>query len=327
MGQSIVIVNPNAAGGRLGRRWPQLEPIVRRIPGDLEIAFTEREGHASELAAGAIARGIRDIYSVGGDGTNNEVINGIMRHPDSARDVRVGLLPYGTGGDFRRILHDGDDLEATVRGFTEREPVAIDLGYVSYRGDDGLVQERYFLNMASFGLGGLVDRIVNRSPKWMGGKASFYLGTVRALLRYKPTHCRLIADGEDRGIFHVSNVFVGNAPYAGGGMYLTPEARLDDGWLDVVVVPDLPVLRALKSMPMLYKGTHVELPEVESFRVRELRAEALSDEMGLVDIDGEAPGRIPLIMRIVPAALQMRNVVPSVLSSAVDQREASPGGR
>lgn len=308
MAQNIVIVNPNAAGGRLGRRWKDVEPIVARIPGSCEIAFTEREHHAADLAAAAVARGVRRVFSVGGDGTNNEVINGIMRHPDAAREVSVGLMPYGTGGDFRRVLHDGDDLEATVRGFAERTAAPIDIGHVSFRGDDGLVQERYFLNMASFGLGGLVDRIVNASPKWMGGKASFYLGTVRALLRYKPTHCRLIADGVERGTYNVSNVFVGNAPYAGGGMFLTPGALLDDGLLDVALVPDMPVFRALRSLPMLYSGTHVTMPEVETFRVRELRAEALSDEMGLVDIDGEAPGRIPLAIRVVPSALKMLNV-------------------
>ncbi len=302
---TVVVANPAAAGGRVGREWDKLAGTIRRHLGDVQLHKTARAGHATEIAADAVRNGAFTVLSMGGDGTHNEVVNGIMAAKPPPATVALGLLPAGTGGDFRRLVKHNTDVETAAKALSSASSSAIDVGHVCFRHDDGQDRERFFINISSFGIGGLVDRIVNRSSKRLGGTATFFISTVRALVRYKPARVRLFVDDEDRGVFDITNIQVCNGQYAGGGMHFAPDARLGDGLFDVVVIEHRGLMRTIGTSGTLYKGTHVELPEVKIFRGAKVVARTESDAPAYIDIDGEAPGTLPAEFTVQPSAIRL----------------------
>ena len=177
---ATLIVNPAAAGGRVGREWKAIEARIRDALGDtLQCVWTERQGHGVDLARDAVRQGSKTLISLGGDGTHHEVLNGLMAAGSESEDVRFGVLHAGTGGDFRRVLHGGGDFETSLKRLPNAGSFHIDVGSVSYFRDDGEPESRFFLNLASAGLAGVVDRMVNASGKRLGGKLTFLLATIR----------------------------------------------------------------------------------------------------------------------------------------------------
>jgi len=304
----LLIVNPRSAGGRVGKRWSAIESTLRGALGDFEHRHTEAPGHATVLCREAVERGVRDLVVLGGDGTLSEALSGLFRdgRPIDA-EVTLGLLPCGTGGDFRRTVEMPADLSQAARRIARSQPRRIDIGRIRYARDDGTDAERYFANIASFGIGGLVDRIVNRSSKALGGRVAFMVGTVRALSRYKNQRVRLALDDGEPSEVVVNNVAVCNGKYFGGGMKIAPDARLDDGLFDVVVLGDLSLKDFVWSGRHLYRGTHLDLAEVRFARAARVRAEPAhpGDEV-LLDVDGEQAGRLPATFDILPGALRFR---------------------
>jgi diacylglycerol kinase (ATP) len=308
---ATLIVNPAAAGGRVGREWTALEARIRDVLGDsLQCVWTERQGHGIELAREAVKQGSRTVISLGGDGTHHEVLNGLMAAKTESDDVRFGVLHAGTGGDFRRVLQGGGDFEGSLKRLPTAGSFHIDIGSVSYFRDDGEPESRFFLNLASAGLAGVVDRMVNASGKRLGGKLTFLLATLKGVAQYTPADVRLTVDGTQIGDQTVTNVCIANAPWAGGGMLFAPNARLADGLLDVVVFKATNLLTSLTLTPKLYKGTHVNTPHVEVYRGREIRVEPLSDEPVLLDIDGESPGRLPAVYSVHHRAIRLLDLNP-----------------
>lgn len=298
--RTVVIANPAAAGGEVGRWRGMLREKITDALGPLRFELTERPGHASELAERAVNDGVTSVLSLGGDGTHHEVVQGLAR--SGSREVALGVLPVGTGGDLRRSL-----AEQSFEGMLELLPVvpsrAIDLGHATYLTDDGRTEERWFINLASCGLGGLVDRHVNASGKRLGALSFLAAGAV-ALASYKPPRVRVSIDGEDLGEHAVSIVAACNGRYAGGGMCFAPDASLDDGLLDMLVVDHAPAWRAAWDLPRLYTGTLAALPRVVARRGRELRVESV-EGTALIDLDGESPGRAPVTFRVAPGALRL----------------------
>jgi diacylglycerol kinase (ATP) len=253
------------------------------------------------------------VLSLGGDGTHNEVVNGIMSANPAPGAVTLGLLPAGTGGDFRRGVRDNADVETAARAVGTANRVPIDVGHVTYRADSGADESRWFVNISSFGIGGLVDRIVNDGSKRLGGKASFFLATFKALRRYRPARVRLVVDGAEQGVFDITNIFVCNGRYAGGGMLFAPDARLGDGLFDVVITREMGFLRSLTTAGKFYDGSHVRLPETTTLRGKHIVATTLSDDPAYIDIDGEAPGGLPAEYTMHPGAIQLLNPLDGVV--------------
>jgi diacylglycerol kinase (ATP) len=295
---AVVIANPSAGAGGVGR---DLAAWKAQLPG-LEFRLTERRGQGRELAVQALAEGADTLVSLGGDGTHNEVLNGVL---DSGRsDVTLGLLSGGTGGDLRRIL--------THRGTPEglKSPShPVDAIRVEFGG-----QVRYALNIASVGISAVIDERVNASSKRLGGTISFGLATVRALASYRPPQIRLQLDGEQLGTHTTTVLTVANAPFAGGGMFFAPQAKVDDGLLDVVLVEDASFLTSLVDLPRLYKGTHIDLARVICRRGRVLKVQAVGEEPGLLEMDGEEVGAVPATFTVAPSALRLIDVDPRYLT-------------
>ena len=304
--QTAVIVNPAAAGGKVGRQWGQLERQLSERLGAVRFSLTTAPGGATTLARQAVADGATTVLSMGGDGTHNEVINGIMTA--GAGRVRLGLLPAGTGGDFRRIVHNNTDALTAAAALPRSDSMPIDVGEVVFQADDGTEQRRFFLNIASFGVGGLVDRYANASAKRLGGKVTFYVSTLRALRDYAPARVRLWVDGQDAGEHTITNILVCNSRFAGGGMMFAPDARLGDGLFDVVIIRHRSMLTTVGMSRAIYAGTHVRSELVEVLRGATVRAETVTDDPAYMDIDGEAPGFLPARFSLHHHAVQLLGV-------------------
>ncbi len=307
MSRTVVVANPTAGAGRVGRERDAIRRTITEALGAVEYVETTRSGEAEALARDAVDGGAGRVLSLGGDGTHHEVVNGLMEHPDGA-GVAFGVLPAGTGSDLRRTLGVATLAEA-LRALRERETRAVDVGHAEYTRDDGSAAARWFVNLASCGVTGLVDRLVNASGKRLGGSVSFAVGAVQAMLRYDPARVRVTADGRDLGAHDVSFVVVGNGRYAGGGMRFCPDALLDDGALDLVVMPHLGLGHALANAHHLYRGTPGRVPGALTAKVAEVRVEVLAHTAWL-DLDGEAPGRAPVTFRVRPGRLRLAGAPP-----------------
>ncbi len=309
--RTVVIVNPQSQGGRLGKRWVELaDTIGRAFPFDEVV--TKAAGDATRLTREALKAGAERVVAIGGDGTVNEVVNGFFDEHGVAvaPNASFALIPFGTGGDFRRTMNipkDIGDAAAVIRGNHKKK---IDVGKLELTTPSGGKSLRMFANIASFGVSGVVDRLVNESGKKFG-RLSFAVATARATWSYKNQRVQMIFDGNvnDRVEATINTVAVANGRYFGGAMMVAPGAEVDDGVFDVVAMGDFGFGDLLKSGRRLYKGTHLSMDKVTTRRARVVEAEPVDPKAVIeLDVDGECPGRLPARFEIVPGALWM--VVP-----------------
>lgn len=316
MDHAVAVVNPQSQNGELGRRWPEVSATLRRAIGDFETAMTAGPGHASRLARVAIERGATLVIAVGGDGTIHEVANGFFDDSGAPApgQAALGLLPYGTGGDYRKSIRVPKDLGAAARVLAHGARRQVDAGLLEYAegGRGGPRARRVFVNIASFGIGGLVDRIVNESSKALGGTLSFMIGTARATWRYRNQRVRLVFDGDEKHALEttINNVAVANGRYFGGGMHIAPTARIDDGLFDIVTIGDVSTGALMRDFLRVYRGAHLTLPSVSHRRASRVdAAPAFRGDEVLLDVDGEALGALPATFTLLPGALPV--VVPA----------------
>jgi YegS/Rv2252/BmrU family lipid kinase len=305
----FVVVNPNSANRRTGREWPEISRAIKEVIGDFEVLKTRAPGEATRITREALKSGFRMIVSVGGDGTHNEVVNGFFNleggKPVPANpDAVLAVVTKGTGGDFRKSLKIGKDIEPAIQVLKNGKDRLIDAGMLTLTNHQNEKVTRFFINIASFGIGGEVDDRVNRQTKVLGGKLSFLRGAAVATILYKNKHVRISIDGEKKWEGRVYNAAVANGQYFGGGMWVAPEAKLDDGLFDIVVMGDMSFGEILAGGTKIYQGKHLEHPKVQVFRGRV--AEAVSEEKVLLDVDGEQPGRIPSVFSIIPKSIRIR---------------------
>lgn len=311
--RTVVIVNPHSQGGKLGKRWVELaDTIGRAFP--FEEAVTKAAGDATRLTREALKAGAERVVAIGGDGTINEVVNGFFDEQGQpiAPDASFALIPFGTGGDFRRTMNIPNDVADAAAVIKANHKKKIDVGKLELTTPSGGKMLRMFANIASFGVSGVVDRLVNESGKKFG-RLSFAVATARATWSYKNQRVQMIFDGNvaDRVEATVNTVAVANGRYFGGAMKVAPDAEIDDGVFDVIAMGDFGFSDLLKSGRRLYKGTHLAMDKVTTRRARIVEAEPV-DPHAIVelDVDGECPGRLPARFEIVPGALWM--VVPGV---------------
>lgn len=308
--RTVVVVNPNSQGGKLGKSWAVLaDTLQRAFPFD--DVHTSGPGHATELVKDALRGGAERIVAIGGDGTVNEVFNGFFENGTAiAPRASFALIPFGTGGDFRRSIEMPTGTAEAAKVIAANHTRMIDVGKLELTAMDGSRAIRMFANIASFGVSGVVDRLVNQSGKKLG-RLSFMLATARATWSYKNQRVQLIFDGDVQHRIEatINTVAVANGKYFGGAMKIAPNAELDDGTFDVVAMGDLSFADLLKSGARIYKGTHLTMAKVSERRARVVEAEPI--EPGAVvelDVDGEPLGKLPARFEVLPGA--MRIVVP-----------------
>jgi YegS/Rv2252/BmrU family lipid kinase len=299
--RTVVVANPRSGGGATARRLRRAEPLLREQLGPIEIEWTRGPRDAERIAREGVRAGAERIIVAGGDGTMSEVVTGLLA-AGLGRYAELALLPLGTGGDLARTLGVAKDLGVAIEHIAKGEPRRLDAGRVHYRRPDGSEAESYFLNVASIGISGLTTLLVNRAPKWLGGRISFLAGTLRAMTSYRPLPVTLRVDGR---IVHEGPLVLAtaaNGRYFGGGMHVAPEARPDDGLLDVVVVPGVSKTRLLMQLPDIYRGTHVRLEPVRCHRGVRVEADAAPGSVW-IEVDGEPLGTLPASFEILPASI------------------------
>jgi YegS/Rv2252/BmrU family lipid kinase len=236
--------------------------------------------------------------AVGGDGTLNEVANGV-----AGSGAELASIPLGTGMDFGRTHGIPTRFDDAVRVAAGGEVRTIDAGRVHYRTRGGEEAERWYANVGSVGMSGAVAERANGMSKVLGGRATFFYALTRVFLEWENTDVTVSVDGaERRGRLH--DVIVANGVWHGGGMMLAPDARPDDGLFDVVLIGDVSKLDFLTTAPKLYRGRHVTHPKVEILRGVQVTVDA--PEHLPIELDGEQVGTTPARFELVAGALRVR---------------------
>ena len=301
----VVIVNPRSGGGLSEKRWARtLGPITDGLGMPFDTRFTEYRGHALEIAREESLAGRSLVIALGGDGTISETANGILQ---AGKGATLGILPRGTGGDFRRSLDLPSDFYKAAEHLRQAKTRSIDVGRVHFTGEDGRPSSRYFVNIASFGFSSEVARLANQSSKRFGGKVAFLGAAMRGMATYENTELTLTVDGEEEHRLTVLLGAVGNGRFFGGGMKICPEATLDDGYLDLVTVGDLGRVETLAKFHRIYSGTHLSMKEVGARRCRAIHANPVDLQAKIpIEIDGETPGHLPARFEVLENALRLR---------------------
>lgn len=310
-GLPLVIVNPKSAGGATSERWAQTASDFRAHFGAFQVAFTKKQGDGIALAKRGANAGRRFIIACGGDGTINEVANGIL---ESGKSVELGILPSGTGGDFRRTLGMPSETREAASLLRMGATKTIDAGKVTFYNHDGEQVSRYFLNVSSFGLSAsIIGRVKSRSPlDWLPlnavrGRASFAISTLQEVFDLDFVTVRVKLDDKEEKLLNTINFCVANSRYFGGGMKIAPDAKLNDGLLDVVNIGDIKTAKILLNAYKLYNGTHLDLAEIKSTQATRVEvAPSNPNQKIYLETDGELPGRLPAIYEVVPNALRIR---------------------
>jgi diacylglycerol kinase (ATP) len=263
--------------------------------------FSEQPGHFTELVAQAAGEGAGLVVAVGGDGTLNEVANGLLALPRDRPELAV--IPFGTGMDFARSHGIPRKLEAAIDVARAGRTALVDAGRVAYRAWDGSTAETCFGNIASAGMSGAVARQANASSKALGGRISFFGALVRVFATWRNTELEVEAAGERR-TGKMTNVIVAVGRYQGGGMLIAPDAEPDDGLFDVILVGDITKRDFVLNVGKIYRGTHLSHPKIELLKSSAVSVDA---EVAVpIELDGEQPGTTPARFEILPGALRLR---------------------
>ncbi len=296
-----VIVNPVAGAKATGRKWPRISRLLRHIGLTFDYQYTEGVGHAIELAREAVSCGCQFLVAVGGDGTVNEVANGILSS-SQADMTAIGVVSTGTGSDFVRSVGIPRNYVRACSCLAGARRLLIDVGVVEYQ-KNGQTLRRFFVNSAGVGFDAQVAELANRLPKYFGGTIPYVFGLLRSLASYRNKTVDLTLDNQ-MTTKRVLSVVVANGRYIGGGMLVAPQAELGDSLLDVMAVGDMGRLELLRAFPRIYKGTHITHPKVRIERATRVAIIPSTDNF-LVHADGEFLGQGPASFRILPRALSV----------------------
>ena len=316
----LLIANPNAGGGRSGRTFSALRPIVERVLGPVDVEMTRAPGHAIALARAAAEGGRELVIALGGDGTLHEVANGVLGATNGERGgagTAIGLIADGTGGDFRKSLHLPHRLDHYLDAIASGRERRVDAARATFRNGDGTEGTRWFVNILSAGLGGKVDRFVAESPRALTPTAAYLWASVRAIAGSDPAHltCVVERDGEriEKRVFAWA-VAVCNGTTFGSGMRIAPMAKVDDGRLEVVALSAPSKLAFMLLSRKLYSAEHLGERGVLHLSGERVEIAAAPGAGGarearqkvLLDVDGEPLGELPVRIEVVPGALRLR---------------------
>ena len=300
------IVNPNSAGGNTGQEWASIRSVLERELGALQVSMTETHLQAVELTRHALKAGAKTVIAVGGDGTTSEVVNGFFEYGQPINpSAALAVISRGTGKDFIRSLRFPRNLNDIARAIKFTIPKSCDVVKMRLQPTNGGPAERFFLNIADLGVGGMVADMVNTGTNPLGGKLGFLWAGIRStLFHYKNTPMRIELDGnilsQDTPHYFVA---VANGKFFGGGMHIAPDARLNDGAFDIVLVGNLTLPEKVRFAFKLYRGKAGELDKIHVFRGKRLTVS--SPHNVLIEADGEYVGKTDAEFGIVPLAIQV----------------------
>ena len=319
----LVVVNPMASVGKSEKDWPEIKQLLVDEGIEFDDILTEYPRHAIEIVRNAIVeQGYRKFISVGGDGTNNEVINGIFTQDVvPTTEITMAALPIGTGNDWRRTFNIPLEYDEVVKIIKAGHTFAHDVGKLTYY-NDGDPKIRYFLNAAGTGLDEMVCSSTNlMKQQGKGGTIRYLISLVKCMLKYKVSHVQIEVD--DQLVFddNILSVSVGNCRYNGGGMMMMPDAIPDDGLLDVTAIRQVSIFKFAANVKNIYDGTFIKkIDEVKTFKGKRIRIVSIPPHSLMVETEGENLNNSPFDFEILPKAINM--VIPKD-SSQTEKKKKS----
>lgn len=295
-----LIVNPVAGAGKTARRWPQIAGRLRSIGLKFDHDLTEAPGHASELATAAARKGCELVVAVGGDGTINEIVNGLY-DSGGIEQVTLGIIGTGTGGDYIRTLGIPRSYLEACQCLLSPRRLTVDLGVVEYS-DNGRTFKRLFTNFAGIGFDAEVVRATRQKFKALGALPAYLMGLLTTLICYRNRPVTIKCNGqvEERKL---CSIMMSHGRYGGGSMLIAPHANPLDGLFDITIIDNLSKPDLLWSLPKVYRGTHLTHPKVITKRASEI--EISTEHRMTVQADGELLGETPARFSVLPAALNV----------------------
>jgi diacylglycerol kinase (ATP) len=302
-GECLVIVNPNAGSGRGKKDWNKISSLLEKEGMVFSVKFTGKKEDAISFTKNGIESGYRKIITVGGDGTLNEVVNGVLLNTTCPPvEISLGLIPVGTGNDWGKMFGIPSDYKKAVEIIREGKEMIHDAGIVSYSSDEG-IKTRYFINIAGLGFESAVVKRTNfQKDHGHSGKLIYFYNLLLSLLAYRNTKTEIEIDGELVTV-NLFSLNIGNGRYCGGGMRQTPDALPDDGLLDVTIIGDIGKIEIIRKLQLLYDGTILSHPKISGFRAKKIKVTSGCDVW--VEADGESLGHTPAEFGILPSAIKI----------------------
>lgn len=303
-----VIVNPESDRGRTKKRWEHIKEALKFFLKEFKYEFTEKPFQAAEISRAAIKEGSELIVGVGGDGTMNEISNGFFENKKIINPkVALGIVPSGTGCDFSRSLNIPSGLKNALRVITQASSSMIDIGKIRFRDYSNKKHERFFLNIADFGIGGEVLNKMNL--KMAKRKTSSYLrSAVTTFITYKSKRVRIKIDNMQIPFNEYLIGAISNGKIFGKGMKIAPYAKLDDGLFDVVLIESMKFLEFCRNILKIYSGSHLSHPKVSLIRGKKIEISPESSEKDvLIEADGELIGKLPATFEIIPQSFLVKS--------------------
>ncbi len=303
----FVIVNPEAGSKKAQTDWPGIKGLLENQDFDMECVFTKHQYHATELVKNAIQdAGFSKIIAVGGDGTLNEVINGIfIQDKMEPTNVTVGVISVGTGNDWGRMYGMPHDYNEQIEVIKQNNTFLQDVGKVSYF-HHSIEKSHYFMNIAGMGFNALVVKKTNLAKqKGSGGTFIYLINLLIGLFQFSYNYIEI--DNEDKRIYSgkVFSLSIGICKYNGGGMMPLPNAKSDDGLFDVTVIRKTSRLKIIRNIKNLYDGSFVNMKEVETFTGKQFTINGIPQKSVFLETDGESLGHSPLYFTLLPLAVKV----------------------
>ena len=300
----FVIVNPNAGKRKGEKDWLEIAAALTDAGIEFVNVFTEHRNHAVLLAQKYIENGYRNIIVVGGDGTLNEVVNGIfIQKHIPTNEITLAMIPVGTGNDWCRMFNIPGDYKQAVKLITKREIFVQDTGTIKYISNDGKEITRYFINMAGMGFDALVAQKTNKQKDLGKSNPLSYVANIfLSLFSYTFTKVTILLDGE-KIVSDIFSMSVGICQYNGGGMKQAPNALPDDGLFDMTLIKPVGKLKIIRNFLKLFDGTFTRMPEVSTYRSSKIIIH--SEPPMYMEADGESLGHTPFVFNILPQSLNV----------------------
>ena len=301
----LVIVNPNAGGRKAEKDWPKIKELLAQHAIDYDLIFTKYRHHAIQVVPEKIKENnYHKIIAVGGDGTVNEVVNGIFAQDIiPTKDIQLGVIMIGTGNDWGKMFDIPSDYSEAIALIIEGKSFIQDVGHVSYFvGNEE--KTRYFINCAGLGFDALVTETTNKD-KDLGNSStlSYFKSLIGSLFRYKPIDVKVHIDNREILNGKLFTLSLGIGKYTGGGMQQNPNAIADDGLFDLMLVDNIAKTKLIRKIKKLYDGSINDIKEVQSYRSNNLKVE--SDHKLMLEVDGESLGHAPFTFGLIPESLQV----------------------
>ena len=304
----LVVVNPKASVGKSEKDWPLIKQTLINEGIEFDDVLTEYPRHAIEIVRNAIVeKGYRKFISVGGDGTNNEVINGIFtQEAVPSTEITMATMPIGTGNDWRRTFDIPLEYDKVAKIIKAQHTYAHDIGKLTYY-DDGNTRIRYFLNAAGTGLDEMVCHSTNlMKQQGKGGTIRYLISLVKCMLTYKVTHIQLTIDDELVFDDAILNLSIGNGRFNGGGMMTMPNAIPNDGLLDVTVIKKVSIFKFAANVKNIYDGSFInKIDEVKTYRGKNIHIVSIPPHSLKVETEGENLNNSPFDFEVLPKAVNM----------------------